>query len=438
MKIPPSKPLSRRQLFTRATGLGAGTLLATTATPTLLAAGGVLLNSAITTATAQAGAAPDLDTLLRNAVAAENLPFAVAMVGNADDILWSGSAGERAPGEPAALDTAMRIFSMTKAIGSTAAMLLIDRGKLDIDAPVASILPQFAELQVLDGFDGEQPILRAPKTQATVRHLATHTSGLSYEFWNPKIAKYLQLTKHPTVISGLKAALNYPLSFDPGERWDYGLGIDWLGQVVEAVDGRRIDQFCHEEIFAPLAMADTQFEPDTLNERLADVSIRGEDGKFSAFEIAPPPQPEVYGMGHALYSTAPDYMRFLRMLLNRGELDGQRLLSEAGVATMLENSIGDIRIDKMISVAPPITADVELFPGIDTTHSFAFVRNEQQVPGGRSAGSQGWAGVCNTHFWFDPSSNLAGLLMTQSLPFVEPRFIDVYRRFEQTVYKSFA
>ncbi len=376
-----------------------------------------------------------LQGVLNDAVAADDVPFAVAMTGNADGVTWSGVAGEAAPGVAAAEDTLFRIFSMTKAVGSTAAMILVDRGKLDFDTPVADILPQFSEVQVLDGFDGDQPVLRAPTTQATVRHLATHTSGFTYEFWNPDIPKYLEVTEHPSILSGMKVALNYPLTFDPGTRWDYGIGIDWLGQVVEAVDGRRIDAFCQDEIFTPLGMNDTGFEVgESQAARLADVKIRNETGAFELFELAPPPSPEVYGMGHALYSTAPDYFRFLRMFLNGGQLDGNRVLSEAGVARMLENHIGDIRLPKMVSVAPPLTADVDLFPGIDKTHSFGFMRNEQDVPGMRSAGSQSWAGVCNTHYWFDPSADLAGLIMTQTLPFLEPRFLKVYEAFERGVY----
>jgi Beta-lactamase class C and other penicillin binding proteins len=139
-------------------------------------------------------------------------------------------------------------------------------------------------------------------------------------------------------------------------------------------------------------------------------------------------------MGHALYSTAPDYMRFLRMYLNKGQLDGKRLLSEKGVETLLSNQIGDIKVGMLKTVVPALTADAEFFPGRKKTHSMAFMRIEEDVPGMRSAGSQFWAGVLNTHCWFDPKKNIAAVLMTQSLPFVEPRFMGVYDRFERAVY----
>ncbi len=376
-----------------------------------------------------------LDDILSRGISSGAAPGLVAMTGSAAGVKWSGATGERASGQPMTDDAVFRIFSMTKAVGSTAAMILADRGRLDLDAPVESILPEFAKIQVLEGFDGDAPRLRAPKSRATVRHLATHTSGLVYEFWNADVARWMAKTGHPTILSGLKTSLFYPMVFDPGTRWDYGIGIDWLCQAVEAVDGRRIDQFCQEELFDPLRMTSTAFECEgALAARLASVSARGEDGRFAPFELAPPAHPEFYGMGHALYSTAGDYMRFLRMFLNQGTLDGRRVLSEKAVQTIVTNQIGELRVGKLTTVAPPVSADVDLFPGIPKTYSVGFLRVEQGVPGMRSAGALGWAGVLNTHYWFDPARDVAGLIMTQTLPFAEPPFMAVYGEFERAVY----
>ncbi|MFY9212313.1 MAG: serine hydrolase domain-containing protein [Aestuariivita sp.] len=377
----------------------------------------------------------NLDKVLEAAVAAQDVPFVVAMTGNAAGITYSGAAGETA-GRMADEGTAFRIFSMTKAIGSLAAMILIDRGKLSMDTPVADVLPEWNTLQVLDGWNGDEPILRAPKTVATTRHLATHTSGMEYEFWNADVPRYLQHTNHPTVLSGLKSSLMYPLTSDPGTRWGYGPSIDWLGQMVEAIDGRRIDAFCREEIFEPLGMPDTVFEPDSLTDRLSEVSMRNEDGGFDIYPLAPPANPEVYGMGHALYSTAPDYMRFLRMVLNKGQLDGNRVLSEAAMAEMCADQMRGLEVEKMITVAPPLSADVELYGGTRATHSFAFVRNEVDQPGARSAGSLSWAGVCNTHYWIDPTRDICAVIMTQSLPFLESPLVKTYQAYETAVYAS--
>lgn len=374
-----------------------------------------------------------IDSILQSAVDRGDVPFVVAMAGNAAGITYTGHAGDAAPGRAADDKTLFRIFSMTKAIGSLAAMILVDRGKLSLDTPVAEILPDWNKLQVLDGWDGDTPKLRAPSTIATIRHLMTHRSGLEYEFWNPDVPKYLELTENPSILSGTTASLlSYPLTSDPGTRWGYGPSIDWLGQAVEAIDGRRIDAFCKAEIFDPLGMPDTTFEPDGKEDRLADVSIRGEDGNLAPFEIAPPPKPEVYGMGHALYSTAPDYMRFLRMVLNKGQLDGARVLSEAAMTEMLADQMEGKSFRTMETVAPPLTASVAMPEG--TTHSAAFVRFEADLPGMRRAGTQSWAGVCNTHYWIDPTSDLCAVIMTQSLPFVEPRFWQTYQAYEQALY----
>lgn len=375
------------------------------------------------------------DRVLDQAVANHDVPFVVAMAGNSKGVTYAHAAGDAAPGRKAAEDTVFRIFSMTKAIGSTAAMILVDRGKLSPDTPVEDVLPEFAKVRVLEGWDGDKPRLRAPRTKATARHLATHTSGLEYEFWNAGVGEYLQKTGHPPMLSGLKDALSYPMMTDPGTRWGYGMSIDWLGQMVEKIDGRRIDQFCREEIFQPLGMKDTDFEvrPD-MTPRLAAVAARGEDGRFAPFDIAPPPRPEVYGMGHALYATAPDYLTFLRMFLNKGTLNRHRVLSESAVARMLTDHMGGLTIVKMVTAAPPVSADFHPFPGTRVTHSFGFMRNEEDIPGMRSAGSQSWAGVLNTHYWFDPAKDIAAVILTQSLPFGEPRYMQLYGDYEKAVY----
>lgn len=376
-----------------------------------------------------------MQKVLDDAVSTHDAPFLVGMTGNAQGVTWSGASGDAAPGLPAATDTVFRIFSMTKAVGSTAAMILIDRGELDFDTPVEDVLPEFSDIQVLEGFDGDTPMLRAPKSKATARQLATHTSGLEYEFWNPGVGQFMEKTGAVTILSGLKSSLNYPMMTDPGTRWGYGISIDWLGLMVEKISGKRIDTFLKENLLEPLGMSDTDVEVrDHMASRLAGVKARGEDGQFADFDLAPPSNPEVYGMGHALYSTPEDYMKFLRMFLNGGALDGNRILSEQSVGKMLENHMGPLSFEKMVTVAPPVTADFDPFAGTTKTYSFGFMRNEEDIPGMRRAGSQSWAGVLNSHYWFDPTSDLAAVIMTQSLPFVEPRWMKTYEAFERAAY----
>jgi methyl acetate hydrolase len=398
--------------------------------------GGVALSSLAALAQAQPSKA-GLQQVLDTAVSSNQAPFVVGMTGNAGGVTFSGASGDAAPGVKASPESVFRIFSMTKAVGSTAAMILIDQGKLDFDTPVQSILPEFADLRVLEGWDGDKPKLRAPKTQCTVRHLATHTSGLEYEFWRAEPGEYIGKTKHPSILAGTKAAMFYPMITDPGTRWGYGPSTDWLGLVVEKVSGQRIDSFLRKNLLDPLGMKDTDVEVRAdMQARLAAVKARGPDGKFGPFDIAPPSKPEVYGMGHALYSTPQDYMRFLRMFLNKGALDGNRVMSERGVERMLANHMGALKFEKMVTVAPPLTADFDPFEGTVKTHSFGFMRNEVDIPGRRRAGSQSWAGVLNTHYWIDPRANMAAVIMTQTLPFVEPPLMAAYEAFERAAYRG--
>lgn len=380
----------------------------------------------------------ELQTTVSMAVAVGQVPYVTAMLARADDLLWGGSAGESAPGRAASINSVFRIVSMSKAIGSTAALILADRGKLEWDTPVESILPEFGRLSVLEEIDGA-PVVRSPRTKATLRHLTTHTSGLAYEFWDPILGKYLHDNGTPSVVSGEFAGLMYPLRFEPGTRWQYGGGVDWLGMAVAALDGRPIDRFCREEIFEPLGMSSTSFElTPSLHERLGDVFARDEDGSFVPSELTldPPSRPEFYGMGTALYSTAPDYIRFLRMWLGKGRVDGTRILSSDAVAGALLNQVGSLRFEARATAFPPATADLDLLPGYEKTHGLAFARLEEDIPGRRSAGSQFWGGVLNTHFWIDPAKDLAGVFMTQCVPFLDPEVVAAFAAFEDAAYRA--
>ena len=365
--------------------------------------------------------------VLDHAVAAGDVPFALALAGTSNGVTWMGSNG-------VAQDALFRAFSMTKGIGSLAAMILVERGTLELDKHVEAYMPEFAKLKVLDGFDSDTPLLRAPATKATVRHLLTHQSGLEYEHWNTDIAKYRKLTGQPRIGSGLREGLNYPLAFDPGTRWGYGIGIDWLGQVIEAVDGRPIDRFCREEILLPLGMTDTVFDliPD-IAPRLAPMKSRGANG-FEDSPLSPPIDPEFYGMGQCLFTTGTDYMRFLRMILRGGELDGATILGRDTLAMMLTPQTGLLPKGLLRTANPRGSADFDPFPDAPLTHSLGFMRVQDDIPGMRHAGSQGWAGFANTHYWFDPCNDVAGIFMTQLIPFADPGAMAAYQAFEKAVY----
>jgi methyl acetate hydrolase len=372
----------------------------------------------------------DISGFLARQVGAGAAPFLVAIAAGREGTRLAGAAGQGQPG----FHTLHRAYSMTKAIGAVAAMIMIERGQMRLDMPVSELLPAFAELQVLTGFDGEEPRFRATRGVCTLAHLATHTSGLAYEHWNADIARWREITGHASIFSGRLDALAYPLVADPGTEWHYGPGLDWLGRAVEAIDGRSIDTFCREEIFNPLGMIDSRFElAPGQEDELAPVFARTEDG-FRPARGLPTQRPEFFGMGHALYSSPRDYIRFLRMVLGKGELEGTRILGRETVSLMLANAIGDLRVPRLVSVAPKVSADFDPFPGRAVSHSLFAARLEEDVPGRRAAGSQHWAGSLNTHFWIDPARDVAAVFMTQLAPWSDARFMRAYEDFERLVY----
>ena len=374
-----------------------------------------------------------VEQIVAQAVAQQAAPFLVAMVGNAASVRYCCAAGDAAPDRPVDENSVFRLFSMSKAVGALAAMILIDRQQLDFDTPVAEIIPAWDDLQVLEGFDGTTPIWRSPARVATIKHLATHTSGLCYDSWHDGMKAYRRHSDVPSFLTGKAHAFDNPLMHDPGTRWGYGMGIDWLGRVVEVVDGRRIDAFCQQEIFAPLGMLNTAFEPDDLEARMCKMYSRADNGAFVPVVVAPPAQPDFYGMGHALYSTPSDYMRFLRMILRQGELDGQRLLSAHSVEMMMVDQLANLPLKAI--AAGDMGAQ---YPPLPTVVEHSFMANRQpQNPAQthrRGAGSQSWAGICNTHFWLDPARDVAAVWMTQTLPFMDQALMDAFALFEQAVY----
>jgi CubicO group peptidase (beta-lactamase class C family) len=380
-----------------------------------------------------------IDSVLQAAVDAGAVPNVVAMAADANGPIYEGAAGPRAVGssEPVTPDTMFRIASMTKIVATTAALQLVERGKLDLDAPVDQYLPEFADLQVLEGFDGDTPQLRPPATRATVRHLVTHTSGLAYWFFNADIVRWEEATGTPNVLSGSKAIFAAPLVADPGTQYEYGINSDWLGRVVEAASGQSLDAYFAEHILGPLGMTQTTFlmsEEQRANS--VPVHLRGEDGAWQAApDVDWSQEPEWWAGGHGLHSTPREYLRFQRMLLGGGTLDGVKILEPATVEDMFTNHIGELDFPAEIRSADPgSTADFVAGPGFKW--GLGLLLNSEQQPGMRAAGSGAWAGIFNTHFWVDPASGVTGAIYSQTLPFVEPNVYQVYVDFERALYAS--
>ncbi len=381
-----------------------------------------------------------IDAILSQAVESKAVPGVVAAAATDRDVLYEGAFGSRRLGQdaPMTLDTVVWIASMTKAITAAAAMQLVERGKLTLDRPAGEVVPELARAQVLEGFDDRgQPRLRAPRRPITLRHLLTHTSGFSYEIWNPAIQRYQEATGTPGIITCRNAALTTPLVFDPGERWEYGIGIDWAGKMVEAVSGLRLDRYLQENLLGPLGMSQTSFKLSTAQRaRLAGVHQRNPDGTLAPIEFEIPQEPEFCMGGGGLYGTARDYLAFARMIMQDGTAGGAQLLRPDTVALMAQNHIGDLEIPALRTAIPTLSHDVELFPGLSKKWGLSFLINAEPAPTGRAAGSLAWAGLANTYFWIDRRRRVCGVFLSQVLPFYDPLVIDVLTRFETEVYRA--
>ena len=210
------------------------------------------------------------------------MPGVVAMAVTDKGQFYEGAFGTRLLGDgaPMTLDTVFRIASMTKAITCVAAMQLVEQGKLRLDEPVPNIDPALGSPQVLEGFDAAgAPRLRPAKRPITLRHLLTHTAGFSYEVWDANMVRYVKASGMPSMASGKVAALRMPLVFDPGDKWEYGINIDWVGRLVEAISGQTLDAYFRDKIFVPLGMQDSGYvTSDEQRARQARVHQRQADG----------------------------------------------------------------------------------------------------------------------------------------------------------------
>lgn len=355
------------------------------------------------------------------------------MIVDREGTRFSGAWGkaDAVAGTPMKLDTICQIASMTKAIVSLAAMQLVEQGKLALDEPIDTVLPALAHPQVLTGYDATgKPQLRPAARAITLRHLLTHTSGLGYFFVQPQVLQYFAATQMPE--PGTLASITMPLMFDPGEKWEYSVATDWVGLAIEAVAGTDLQTYLTEHIFLPLGMNDTAFLAE-LPDDGARVHIRKPDG---GWEISPMVLGggEFQSGGGGLSSTAPDYAKFLRMILRGGELDGKRILGEAGIAEMSRNQVGALRAGYMNSAMPELAPPFDAMPDQHTGWGLGFLINPEPVQGGRSAGSLAWAGIFNSYYWIDPAAGIAGVFLSQISPFGDPGALDSFATLERIAY----
>lgn len=382
-----------------------------------------------------------LDELLAAGVANGGAPGVVAATVDRSGLTYLGSAGERAidSGVEMTPDTVGAIFSMTKAVTGAAAMQLVEQGRIDLDAPAGNYVDELAEpAMVLEGFGGDgQPITRPATSTVTLRNLLTHTSGYVYDIWNEDMAKWYEATGTPTLFSLLLAGLKTPLAFDPGTQWEYGIGIDWAGIMIERVAGTTLGEYMTENIFEPLNMHDTAFaHNEDMLARASAVHARLPDGSFMPIELPAPEAPEFEMGGGGLQSTMSDYARFMTMILNDGELDGVRVLQADTVAQMATNNMGDLRVKELTTSAPEFSNNAEMWTDVPKSWGLTFQINEAEASTGCPAGTLSWAGLANSYFWIDRSNGIGGCYLSQILPFADAGSIDLFYDFQRAVYAN--
>jgi len=372
-----------------------------------------------------------LDQTVQGLVEGRSTPGIVVLILQDGRPVYSRSVGVREVASTALIGESdmFRLASMTKAVTSVAAMILIEQGKIGLDDPVSRFLPEFAKLQVRGSDGTEGPASRPP----TIRELLTHTAGFSYNFINnPRLvdayreARVTDGLDQPdvTTAEAMRRLASVPLGYQPGTGWEYSLATDVLGAVIEKVTGDSLGAFVTEQIAKPLRIQSFVFNaPESIRSRFVQVSrpaqVTGALGTgyvpVAGFEAVPFPAtkgtanldpnraffPTAYNSGGAgMSGTIGDYARFVQMLLNEGELDGARVLRADSVRQMTQNATGNM---------PTLRG-----PGWGFTLGFGILIDPAAAKSRLPAGSYGWGGIYGTQFWVDPTNRVVGLVMTQT------------------------
>jgi len=371
---------------------------------------------------------------------ASGIPFVVAGTASASATTFLHAAGARgavtdASPEAAASDTVLALYSVTKAFTATVALQCAEEGLLDLDAPARAYVPEIGDLEVLEDLAADGAVrTRPPVREITSRMLLLHTSGLAYDMFDPRYAALARERRRRPSATPLRDSLRTPLLHDPGERWTYGTSLDWLGLIVAAVRGQRLDTVVQERICAPCGMTSTSFDVRAdMRPRLATLHRRVRDGTVAPSAATPPDSPELDMGGQGLFSTVPDVLALLRVWLGDGTAPGGRVLRADTIRSAVRGMPG-LEVTPLSSAVPALTRDAEFFPGTRTSWATSFLVTDEDVPGARRAGTLSWAGLSNVHYWIDRASGVAGVWATQLLPFFDPACAVGVQAFEEAVY----
>lgn len=376
--------------------------------------------------------AGELSAFLGEAVRRGDVPGVVVLVTAPDRVLYHEAFGrmDAAQGVAMRKDAIFRIASMTKALTSTAVMMLVEEGKLGLDDDVSKYLPEFRRPQMISRLDlaaGTYETRRATRP-ITIRQLLTHTSGIGYSWSEAGLA----MIEKQTGKSGVE---ELPLVHEPGEKWTYGASTKVLGDVVEKVSGQGIGAFLESRIFRPLGMDDTGYTVPAAKLSRAVTLHQRING-----QLIEKPNPAALGSeprgDGRLLSTAADYCRFVQMILNHGQLGGTRLLQAETVRAMGSNQTGDVKVRLQQPVSASYSRPYPLGSGEDVWGlGFQIAAPAKPDPALRRPGSMSWAGINNTFFWIDPKEEIGVIVLMQMLPFYDEAAMGVLRGVETRVYQ---
>lgn len=315
-----------------------------------------------------------------------------------------------------------RIFSMTKAIATVAALQLVEQNLIGLDDPLDKIMPELTSIPILTK-KGE--LVKATKS-ITLRHLLTHTAGFGYDFWDPQLQGFD------------KTDWNYedlPRLFEAGEKWQYGTSMDWVGKIVEKVSGENLENYLRKNITGPLNMDSTWFNvPENLKDEVVSWGMQNKDN-FQEYPRMPTTVTK-YNAGEGLYGSPKDYLKFLHCLVNNGKYDGGQLLKPETLNMMFKNQLPEgMTLDFGIpdTGLPPTMGG---FPDETDLHSFGFALEANEDELVRSKGAGYWAGIANSYYTVDREKELSIVYFTQFLPFNDKVSHDFYRLFEKQVYSN--
>lgn len=372
----------------------------------------------------------ELRDFLRRATAHKSAPAAAVAVVGPDRVLFLDAAGLRdsAAGAAMTADAIFRIASMTKPITSLAAMLLVEDGAIDLDGPAARYLPELDRVRVLASYDERDGTwtARPPVRPITMRHLLTHTSGMSYSFLDPRLAK---------IDDAKTARVDVPLLHDPGERFTYSFATAIVGSIVAAVSRSSLDDFCRARIFDPLGMIDTAYAaPAEQRHRVVTMQVR-DNGGF----VERPNAPVIESRGRGddgLFSTAADYAKFIQLFLNDGLANGRRVVGDETIRAMTSDQLRGRAIGMHPAVAGAIATPFPIGGDKDTFGLGFQIETAPPRAGGRSAGSCSWSGIWNTYFWIDAAAQIGAVVLMQFMPAHDAGAIEILRGVERLVYEQ--